>query len=199
MAGQAIERAQLIEQIQREAARHEALANLAELLASARTSADIAEVVVAGSCAVVGATTANLAIVEADDSLTIHHSPGITDELRDRYATVPRNADIPHAVAVREGTAIILESLDEVAAAYPHLLDDFKAAGRQAAAVMPLPDGSGGYIGAIGFSWDDQAILDPAARAALVDDSLLCAQALARARPSDSGAHPDPPPPEPLL
>src|SRR3546814_17155938 len=107
MAGQAIERAQLIEQIQREAARHEALANLAELLASARTSADIAEVVVAGSCAVVGATTANLAIVAADDSLTIHHSPGLTDELRDRYATEPRNADIPRSDDRRLGHACV--------------------------------------------------------------------------------------------
>src|SRR3546814_17770542 len=54
---------------------------------------------------------------------------------------------------------------------------------------MPWPDGSGGYCGAIGFSWDEQAILDPAARAALVDVSFLCAQALARARLSDAEHH----------
>src|SRR3546814_11262700 len=105
MAGQAIERAQLIEQIQREAARPEALANLAELLASARTSADTAEVVVAGSCAVVGAPTANLPIVEADDSLPHHPRPGIAGELPSRRPPGPPHRDNPPAHPAHDGGA----------------------------------------------------------------------------------------------
>lgn len=187
MAGQAIERARLVEQIQLDSARHEALASLAELLASSRTSRQVAEVVAVHTAVVVGADSANLALVdESTSSLEVHHNPSLAHELSERYSNLALDAAVPHADALREGAMLVFEDLDQFAARYPHLLDDFKAAGRQACAVVPMLDSGGAPLGAIGFAWTDPATIDPCTRAILRDVSDLCSQALERARLSDA-------------
>lgn len=187
MAGQAIERAGLVEQIQLDSARHEALASLAELLASSRTGLQVAEMVALHSARVVGAQSANLALVDdASSSLEVHHNPNLAREVRERYTTLPLDAAIPHADALREGTMLVFEDLDEFAVRYPHLVDDLKAAGRQACAVVPLVGSGGAPLGAIGFAWNDPTTIAPSERAIIRDVADLCSQALERARLSDA-------------
>lgn len=187
MAGQAIERARLLEKIQRDAARHEALAGLAELLATARTSAEVAEVMALHSAPVAEADSANVALFEpSDDTIVIHHHPAVQAELQQRYARANLDDPLPLADVMREGGTLVLEDLDAVAERYPHLLDDVRSAGRHAIVVMALPDTSGQPLGALALTWNEPIHLDDDGRAALEGVARLCAQALERARLSDA-------------
>lgn len=187
MAGQAIERAQLLEHIRRDAARHEALAGLAELLAKARTSSEVADVVALHASAVAGADSANVAVLNPEgDALLVHHHPSLESGIQARYATVSLSADIPHAHVLRGAGPLLFDDLEAFGARYPHLLDDVRAAGRQACAVIALPDTSGRALGALGFAWSDPTRLDGDVQGVLQGVARLCAQALERSLLSDA-------------
>ncbi len=187
MAGQAIERARLVEQIQRDARRHEALAALAELLATARTSAEVAQVVAEHSARVTGAVAANVAVYDATTSvLRMHHHPTASRATRERYATLGLDDAIPHVDAVRDGGLLFFEELDDFAARYPQLLDEVVAAGTASCAVISMTDSLGERLGAIGFRWSSPTKLDDACAADLSAVADLCAQALERAMLSDA-------------
>lgn len=187
MAGQAIERARLLEKIQRDAARHEALAGLAELLATARTSEEVADVMALHSAPVAEADSANVALSDpGDDTIVLHHHPGVRPELQERYARATLADPLPLADVMREGGMLVFETLEEVAARYPHLVDDVRSAGRQAIAVVNLPDTTGRPLGALALTWNQPIRLDDDGRAALEGVGRLCAQALERARLSDA-------------
>lgn len=187
MAGQAIERAQLLEHIRRDAAHHEALAGLAELLAKARTSSEVAEVVALHASAVAGADSANVAVLDPNgDALIVHHHPSLASGIQERYATVSLSANIPHAHVVRGAGPLLFDDLESFGARYPHLLDDVHAAGRQACAVIALPDTSGRPLGALGFAWSEPTRLDDVVQGTLEGVARLCAQALERSLLSDA-------------
>ena len=187
MAGQAIERAQLLERIRRDAAHHEMMAALAELLATARSAEDVAEVITHHAAAVAAADTANLAIIDrGGDLLRIYHHPSVDPSIQERYPSVPRGASVPHADVVREGGMLVFEDLDAFAARYPHLREIVEQAGRQASAVVALPDATGRPVGALGLSWSRPIRLDDDTRQAIHGVARLCAQALERAQLSDS-------------
>lgn len=187
MAGQAVERARLLEKIQRDAARHEALAGLAELLATARTSEEVAEVMALHSAPVAEADSANVALCElGEDTIVIHHHPGVDHGLQERYAHANLGDPLPLADVMREGGMLVLEDLDAVASRYPHLLEDIRSAGRHAIVAVNLPDTSGRPLGALGLTWNQPLRLDNDGRAALDGVARLCAQALERARLSDA-------------
>jgi GAF domain-containing protein len=190
MAGQAIERARLVEQIQRDSARHEALASLAELLASARTTLEVAKVVAVHAAPVAGADSANLALLDdASGCMQVHHNPSLSPEVQARYQTVPLDAPIPHADALRDGQVLIFEDLDRFSARYPHLVDDLKVAGREACALVPLSSARGDRFGVLGLAWSGPIDLDPTDRAVLGEVGDLCAQAIERATLSDAEHH----------
>lgn len=187
MAGQAIERARLVEQIQREARRHEALASLAELLATARTSAEVAQVVAEHSAPVTSAASANVAIFDAGRSvLRVYHEPGAARSMQEKYAVLGLDEAVPHVDVVRDGGLLFFEELERFGERYPHLLDDVVAAGRQSCAVISLTDSQGERLGAIGFSWTSTTKLDEACSADLHAVADLCSQALERALLSDA-------------
>lgn len=187
MAGQAIERARLLEKIRRDAARHEALAGLAELLATARTSEEVAAVMALHSAPVAEADSANVAIYEeADDSIVIHHHPGVRPVLQERYARASFTDPLPVVDVMREGGILVFQNLEEVAVRYPHLVDDIRSGGRNAIAAVNLPDTTGRPLGALGLSWNQPLRLDDDGRVALEGVARLCAQALERARLSDA-------------
>lgn len=187
MAGQAIERARLVEQIQRDARRHEVLAALAELLATARTSAEVAQVVADHSAPVTAADSANVAVLDATAGLLrVFHEDGATRAMQERYAVIDLDEAIPHVDVVRDGGILFFEDLDPFGERYPHLLPDLVAAGRQSCAVIALTDSQGERLGAIGFSWSSRTRLDDACSADLRAVADLCSQALERAMLSDA-------------
>ncbi len=187
MAGQAIERAQLLERVHRDAARHAALAGLAELLATARTSDEVAGVIALHAAAVAGADTANVAVHQpGTDVLLVRHHPSLAQSIQDRYQTIGLDDPVPHADIVRAGGMVVFEDLDALAVHYPHLVDALKSAGRQACAVIALPDSTGRPLGALGLAWSEPMHLKVDARAAILDIAHLCAQALERAQLSDA-------------
>lgn len=187
MAGQAIERARLVEQIQRDARRHEALASLAELLATARTSAEVAQVVAEHSAPVTGAASANVAVFDPTASvLRVYHEPTASRATQEKYAVLGLDEAIPHVDVVRDGGLLFFEQLDAFGERYPHLVDDFVAAGRESCAVISMTDSQGERLGAIGFSWSSPTKLDEACSADLNAVADLCAQALERAMLSDA-------------
>lgn len=187
MAGQAIERAQLLARIRRDSAHHEALGGLGELLATARTSDEVAGVIALNAAAVVGADSANVAILHPGaDVLEVRHHPTVDPIVQERYATIALDAPIPHADVVREGGMAVFEDVDAFASRYPHLVDELKGAGRQACAVVALPDTTGRPLGALGLAWTQPTRLDDHTRATLIDVARLCAQALERAELSDA-------------
>lgn len=187
MAGQAVERARLLEKIQRDAARHEALAGLAELLATARTSEEVAEVMAVHAAPVAEADSANVALLDpADDTIAIHHHPAVQRRLQETYARATLADPLPLADVMREGGMLVFETLDAVGARYPHLVDDVRSGGRNAIAVVNLPDTTGRPLGALGLTWNTPVHLDDDRLAALEGVARLCAQALERARLSDA-------------
>lgn len=190
MAGQAIERARLVEQIQAESARHEALASLAELLASARTSDQVASVVAVHAGPVAGASSANLALLEPRTGhLRVHHHPSLAPSVQERYRTVRADAPIPHVDAIRDRTLLVYQDLESFGGSYPHLVRDLEEAGRQACAVVPLMTGRGDPIGALGLAWDEPIEIGAPERSVLADIGELCSQALERAKLSDAEHH----------
>ncbi len=187
MAGQAIERARLVEQIRRHAARSSALAELAELLATARTSDDVADVVSHHAARVIGSDSADVALLDpASGRLLVRQDLDVAPTQRDRYREVPLDASQPHVDAVRDGGLLVFEDLDTYEARYPHLVDDLKAQGRSSCAIVALPDSRGEPLGAIGFAWTERTRIDDDARAALEGVADLCARALERAGMSDA-------------
>lgn len=187
MAGQAIERAQLLERIRRDATHHETMAALAELLATARSAEDVAEVITHHAAAVAAAGTANLAIIDpTGDTMRIYHHPSVDPGIQDEYPAIPRDAPIPHADVVRDGGMLVFEDIHAFGRRYPHLVEVLQRAGRQAAVVAALQDSTGHPLGALGLTWAEPIRLDDEGRQAIRGVARLCAQALERAQLSDA-------------
>ncbi|MEO7428336.1 MAG: SpoIIE family protein phosphatase [Acidimicrobiales bacterium] len=187
MAGQAIERARLLERIQRDADRNEALAGLAELLAAARTSDEVAGVIALHAPDAVGADTANVAVLlPGAERLIVRHHPAVDTMIAERHTTVSLEALIPHAEVIRDGGMVVFEDLEAFNARYPHLADELRSIGGQTCAVIALPDSTGRRIGALGLAWTERTRIGDHTRATIVALARLCAQALERAQLSDA-------------
>jgi serine phosphatase RsbU (regulator of sigma subunit) len=187
MAGQAVERARLLEQVRRDAAHHEMMAALAELLATARSGDDVAEIVTRHGAATAGADSANVAILESSgDVLRVHHHPSLAADIQGRYPSIPRGASLPHADVLRGGEVMVFGDLEAFGARYPGLVDDLVQAGRQACAVAALQDAAGHPLGALGLAWSEPQRFDDATLATIRGVARLCAQALERAQLSDA-------------
>jgi serine phosphatase RsbU (regulator of sigma subunit) len=175
IAGQSLDRAQLVDRIRAEARGSEALADLAEVLATARSSDEVAAAAVESAPKVVGADGADVVVVD-----------GPTGQLRREGRILSPTASLPHVDVIRDGGTLTFAGLDQVAERYPDLARNLDARRRHALAVTALRDSSGRRVGALGFEWDDPVRLDTLKVSALRSVAELVSQALERAQLSDA-------------
>lgn len=187
IAGQTLERAALVDQIREDARRSEALAELAAVLATARTSPQIAAAVIAEAAAVVGAARTNVALygTGSDRTVYLHHDPSTDSVLQERFAVLEPQQPTPHREVLRDGGLITFPTFDALVARYPNL----HRAGptdAEATATVALQASNGLRIGAVQFIWTRRVDFSPGDVAAVRNVADLCSQALERAQLSDA-------------
>jgi GAF domain-containing protein/CHASE1-domain containing sensor protein len=191
IAGQTLERAELADQIQEDARRSEALAELAAVLAAARTSNDVAAAIAAEAAAVVGAFRANVALygVGADRTVYLHHPEHTPAAIRTQFPTLDPDVPTPHQEVLRQGGIMTFPTWSDLLAAYPDLapqVEGMEGLVGGGSAVVALSASNGLRLGAIGFVWDRPVDFDPILTAGLRNVADLCGQALERSQLSDA-------------
>ncbi|NTU84074.1 MAG: GAF domain-containing protein [Chloroflexales bacterium] len=187
LCGQALQRANLYaaEQASRQAAeravaRTALLQTVTASLSTALTPTDVAQVIVAQGAAALGAYAGIL--VRCHDQLPLLElvaSQGYTISAWGDGTTLPLDAPLPLAEAVRTGRAIWLHDPAEYAAHYPHLA----GLPQRSTAVAALPlRAAGQLVGAIGFSFATPQPFTAEDRAFAATLAEHGAQALERAR-----------------
>lgn len=188
IAGQTLERAELADQIREDARRSEALADLAAVLATARTAAEVANAIAEEAAAVVGAKQANVALygVGSDRTVYLHHPVGTPRDIREDLPTLAADLPAPHLDVMREGGILTFPTAEALLRQYPHLRSDLGALLRGGSAVVALAASNGLRLGAIGFHWDHPIDFDPILIGGIRNVADLCSQALERAQLSDA-------------
>ena len=97
------------------------LDSLAVELTGARTVKEVADGFVGNAMGTMGASSAMVLALDADDVLRTLTWHGRTGAGADQYQEVPLSSDLPGAVAVREGRDIHFRSVEEIVAAFPAL------------------------------------------------------------------------------
>ena len=97
------------------------LDSLAVELTGARTVKEVADGFLGNAMATMGASSAMVLALDADDVLRTLTWHGRTGAGADQYQEIPLSSDLPGAVAVREGRDIHFRSLEEIVAAFPAL------------------------------------------------------------------------------
>jgi hypothetical protein len=143
IAGQTLDRARLVDRVTTQARRSSAMAELAEVLATARSADEVAVAITRHAAAVVDAARANLALVADGGELLVHHGDQVTDEIRARFSRVPADAPVPHVDAIREHRLLTFASRADFGQRYPDLVGVVEQAGGEAIAVAPLRDSAG--------------------------------------------------------
>lgn len=163
------------------------LAQLAQELSSVNTVAQVAQVVTTTGRDVLGATFANIAVVDAHRRhLDIVHSPPLPPDMAAQYGRVVLSDDLPLAHAVTRGETILVPDLASVRDRYPHILSDTIAAGLESTASVPLFRADRSVAGAIGVGWGTPTEFTPTVRSALTTVAEMCAQALGRSQLGDA-------------
>lgn len=176
LCGQSIVRAQL-------AGHTEELADLAASMAAARNTTEVAELLRDHGTRNLGATIANLRIIEAETATLVPVIPSATpDRLARRYERIPLDLALPLTDAVRDQEPLFIPDLDDYRARYPGPAEEAAAAGLGASAVLPLCDSESDPIGAVAFAWPAAMRFDHRLRSRLTTLSDLAAQTLERVR-----------------
>ena len=165
------------------------LQSLTAALSQASITADVAQAIVTHAPSILGAVGVVVASATADgEHLELVCASHMPDDLRAAWQRFPFNAQVPIADVARSGVPIFLESRDDVAERYSHLLESFEAAGHHANIVLPLTSNERTH-GVMGAAFDAPQHFDADYRAAAVTLARLCAQALERARLFESERH----------
>lgn len=168
--------------------RVEALAALSSQLNASVTSGAVARSIAADGLVALQARYATVALVDPANptQLLVVQPDSLPDDLVQRYSTVPLDASLPMADAVRRRTTVLLADDAEASAAYPHLTADRHRAGVVATAAIPFLRADGRVFGALAIGWDHRVDFGTEERAFLATVADLCGQALERARLTDA-------------
>jgi anti-anti-sigma factor len=179
-SGLALERARLHHRQQLTNDRLHRLQTTTAALARALTPQEVAATAAAQGAEALGASSAWVALLsENGRSLELAHAAGHEPATRQRFASLPIDAELPLAEAARTGTPVWLESAEAIFGGYPRFREVRPQA--QAAALLPLAD-DGRALGAIGLVFDYAHVFTPDDRDYLLALTRLCGQALGRAR-----------------
>jgi PAS domain S-box-containing protein len=190
---QAIERARLFAaehearaSAERAAERARRLQQLTARLNEAVSREQIADVILEGGIAAVGADAGSLALVHRDadgryDRFDIIRTAGYAVEVTARYRTFPVERGRPLSDAVLQRETILIGSSEEWRARWPGVTEDLSALGFYAFAAIPIAAGDRA-LAALSFSFREPQVFDEAARTFLATLGEQCALALERAR-----------------
>jgi anti-anti-sigma factor len=179
-AGQALERARLYRGQQLANDRLRRLQATTAAFARALTPHEVAATAAAQGAEALGASSAWVALLdEGRRTLELAHATGHPEDTRQRFHSLPLDAELPLAEAARTSTPLWLESAEAIFGPYPRFREVRPQA--QSAALLPLADG-GAALGAIGLVFDHQRGFGPHDRDYLLALTRLCGQALGRAR-----------------
>jgi PAS domain S-box-containing protein len=193
---QALERAQLLEaertQRRRALQARDRLARLQAVTAAlsrASTSSEVAQVLVTQAKDALGASSSVAYVLDAAGGrLQFGAAVGgaEADQGREGLASLPLDAPLPGATAVRRGEPIWIESAAQLAAEFPELPSHVPHTGRMHALVaLPLRVGDR-VLGALNFGFDEPRAFDGEERELILAAAQQCAQALERARLLDA-------------
>jgi anti-anti-sigma factor len=121
-------------------------------LASAGSVLEAARLLVARLPDILGASAVSVYLAEPERGLRLVHAAGYSEPVLGSYAVLRPDDAVPVAAAARTGEPVWIRNRDEWARDWPHLLDAAVAAGRYAAAALPLT-AVGRVVGTIGLSF----------------------------------------------
>jgi PAS domain S-box-containing protein len=148
-------------------------------LAEARTSTDVAEVVVVNVAEGLGAGSGAVCLVTDDgENLRVVRHVGYEERTIERFLTFPLDADLPPSEAARTGELVLLGSLRERNERYPVLRE--VPSRNESSASVPLT-ASGRPAGVIALGWPEPRCFDEDDRAFLVAVGQQAGSALDRA------------------
>jgi len=166
---------------ERAASRLSRLQRITSALSTASSSELVAEVIMAEGMKALEVDAASIATIKQDlRTLRIVASDGFDPAVLRGYQEFSIDARLPIADAARTQRGVYLESLDELAHAYPNLLPDAGESSRSSWAAIPLVV-SGRTLGAIGAAFTDGRPFDPERIAFFEAVADQCAAALDRA------------------
>jgi signal transduction histidine kinase len=166
----------------RTARRAERLQTLSGALSTASTMNEVAEAVVLHTTTIFDAVGTVIARVSDDGAyLELMRAGAMPEDVQEAWRRFPVSSPVPMADVARSGDAMFLESRDDWATRYPHLLPLLESTGQHANAVMPLIV-DGRVLGVMGAAFDAPTVFDEESRAVARAVALQCAQALERAR-----------------
>ena len=184
----AIENARLYVAEQAARARADAIAQqrsqlqaITAALATALTSAQVADVFIAQAVPVIGAAACWVVLLTDDQHmLEVIRTVGYPSQLVDHWQHIPIDTQAPVADAIRTGKAVWIESLDERRARYPTAAAaDTTDFGTWVA--LPLT-ANGRILGGIGLSFQDFQPVSMEDRGFILSATQQCAQAFERAQ-----------------
>src|SRR6266536_384777 len=163
-----------------------ALMELNRSLASARTTAEVAETIVHEAFPRMGAQSGALVLVARGGMrLELAKSNGLPQELAELLRSFSLVAPLPLADAIRTDKPLWFGSSEALAARYPQLERIPAPEGPSAVAVVPLTEG-GEPLGAMTLHFKNQHTFEQDERARILQFAELCAQALGRVRAKES-------------
>ena len=162
------------------------LERIAMALGAARTSEEVADVIITEGLAALGGNAGAVALV-APDRTEFHtvRCHGFPPAIVAAYTRYPYETRIPTADAVRSAAPIFIETMAERNERYPHLANHKIRGGRGAIVALPLV-GRDQVIGGVTLSFPDDRAFTQDDRSFIQTIAQLCAQALDRARAYDA-------------
>lgn len=150
---------------------------VAAALASAGSAERVAEVLLEEAVPALGAVGGGL-LIPAGARLALPGVVGYPEELISALRDEPAEADLPAAVALREGRPVWLESPEEIAASFPAL----RAMEPETLSLCAIPLSIDSSVGALRFSFAQPRLFDVDERAFILALAGQGAQALDRIR-----------------
>jgi PAS domain S-box-containing protein len=158
------------------------LQSVTAALSESLTPAQVAEVIVDQSLAVLNASSAIVAILDENGTeLEIVHSFGYQQDFPQAWRRFPITTPVPLAQAVRTGEPIWEESTQERIARYPHLADVYAQLNYAAWISLPLMV-EGRAVGGVSINFAQFSPLSDDDRAFMLALAQQCAQAIVRAQ-----------------
>jgi GAF domain-containing protein/anti-sigma regulatory factor (Ser/Thr protein kinase) len=154
------------------------LQTLTAALAVANDVEGVADVVVDQAMALLGVRVASFSVIADEETMQLIRLRGSRSENVAKWSTYPVAADLPASIVARTGEPLVLRSLAEINARFPHLVDVID---EQVLVCVPLLLGATA-IGALSVSFPEGHRIDDADVELLMTIGRQCALALSRVR-----------------
>ncbi len=169
--------------------RLEALANLSHHLNAARHTSEVTELVVEHAHQVLGASFADVALMDEDQSNLRIFMPARSADIRQRWSVLPLQGNAtPLHEALTTRRPVYVDRVER-ARRFPATLADFDRLGLDSSAAVPLIGNAGDVVGVLGVSWSESVRFGIGLRARLRLLAELCAQAFERTRRGQAQDH----------